>query len=542
MGDHWKSLAQKLGAPGMDDPTTSSNESASPTESAAFTREPEFSKEPEYAREPELTQPVEPLSEVMTPAPEPEVVDEKPRKRSSWEALASMFNIQIDRSSAEPPAPAQVKPPAPAPAPPRERESRPAAQREKPRFNEPRREREPARDRETRDREPEPRLQVFQESPEVDTNPALESLFADAPRGDLDSWKKPPRVVDDIGWGEEVPVSSSEDVDEDFDSGSFAPESKTDAENAPESTDRPRRRRRRRGPRRPEGAEGNAPRKDLDVDDVESVVPGDDYSEPESFEADLSEVSDSSVQADPERRSSRRRRRGRKRPVDDAAAPAHHDDGELNAELASERPGDRPERMPDRGPRPERISGRSDRNPERSSERPPQSRPRSSESSTDRSAPRGNERGPERSTERVSERGSGRPSERGVERSEQSADRGVDRGDRPARAERGPDSRGPDSRGPDTRREKRTERPEPRADRPPRVREERPLPPRSDVEEHDDADLLEDIDSEDSGEKHRNIPSWADSLQAIIEGNMENHKRNDNNRGGPPRGRPRSRR
>jgi hypothetical protein len=30
-------------------------------------------------------------------------------------------------------------------------------------------------------------------------------------------------------------------------------------------------------------------------------------------------------------------------------------------------------------------------------------------------------------------------------------------------------------------------------------------------------------------------------LQAIIEGNMENHKRNDN-RGGPPRGRPRSRR
>ena len=109
----------------------------------------------------------------MTPAPEPEVVDEKPRKRSSWEALASMFNIQIDRTPSEPaPAPAPVKPQAPPPAPPRERESRPAAQREKPRFNEPRREREPAREP-VREREPESRLQVFQESPESDANPAL---------------------------------------------------------------------------------------------------------------------------------------------------------------------------------------------------------------------------------------------------------------------------------------------------------------------------------------------------------------------------------
>ena len=201
MGDHWKSLAQKLGAPGMDDPTTSLTESAATTESAAFVREPEHAREPEPAS-------VEPLAEIMTPAPEPEVIDEKPRKRSSWEALASMFNIQIDRTPSEPaPTPAPVKPQAPPPAPPRERESRPAAQREKPRFNEPRREREPAREP-VREREPESRLQVFQESPESDANPALESMFADVPRGDLDSWKKPPRVVDDIGWGDEVPASS----------------------------------------------------------------------------------------------------------------------------------------------------------------------------------------------------------------------------------------------------------------------------------------------------------------------------------------------
>jgi len=361
-----------------------------------------------------------------------------------------------------------------------------------------------------REREPEPRLQVFKESSESDANPALESLFADAPRGDLDSWKKPPRVVDDIGWGDEISVSASKEVEEEFGSESFTVDSEIVAESSPETTDRPRRGRRRRGSRRPEDAESTSLHNDHDLDDVESIVPGDDYSEPESFEVDLSDVSETSVQADPERRSSRRRRRGRKRPIDDAAS-ANHDAGVLNAELASERPGDRPERMPERAPRPERTSGRSDRN----SERPPHPRTRSNET-TDRSAPRGNERVPERDADRGPER---------------VAERDVERGERPVRAERSPDGR----------REKRTERPEPRADRPPRVREERPLPPRSDVEEHDDADSLEDIDSEDAGEKHRNIPSWADSLQAIIEGNMENHKRNDN-RGGPPRGRPRSRR
>ena len=508
MGDHWKSLAQKLGAPGMDDPTTSISESASTTETAAFTRESE------------PTKPVEPLAEIMTPAPEPEVVGEKPRKRSSWESLASMFNIQLDRTPAEPPAPVPtpVKPALEA-TPPRERESRPAAHREKPRFNEPRREREP-------ERESEPRLQVFQESPDSDANPALESLFADVPRGDLDSWKRPPRVVDDIGWGEEVPVAPSKDVEPEFISEIFEPDSEAAVEGSVESSDRPRRRRRRRGPRRPDDV---TPRLDRDLDDIESIVPGDEYSEPESFEVELSDVDESPVAGDPERRSSRRRRRGRKRPSDDAA-PTHQDDGVLNAELASERPGDRPERMPERAPRPERSGER------------PRSRSRSNEPSgergSDRSADRGSERperGPERGSERPvrgSERGERTERPERTERDpERAAERGSVRNERPARPERAPDSR----------REKRSERPESRADRPPRVREERPLPPRSDVEELDEVDILEDLDSEDSGEKHRNIPSWADALQAIIEGNMENHKRNDN-RGGPPRGRPRSRR
>ena len=515
MGDHWKSLAQKLGAPGTDDPTTSTNESAPVPEAAA----PEATPNQEF---------VEPLAEVMTPAPEPEVVDTKPRKRSSWESLASMFNIQIDRT----PEPEPVAPPKPAApvapvVPPRE--SRPAAHREKPRFNEPRRE-----------RDAEPRLQVFQESRDSDNNPALESMFADAPRGDIDSWKKPARMVDDIGWGDDDPVEPVKEVEPEFIAESFASDIDLPVEDAAEATERPsRRRRRRRGPRRPEGAADAAPRAERDLDDVEAIVPGDEYAEPESFEADLSETAEPVGSADPERRSSRRRRRGRKRPTDDAVGPARQDDGELNAERASERTGDRPERLPrpDRD-RPER-SERSDR--ERSGERGSER----GERSPDRGAERGSDRGGDR-PERSSDRGRGRRSEptevadRSVERD---ADRGsersgYDRNEPAARPERG-EGRS-EGRG-EGRRDKRGERSEPRADRPPRVREDRPLPPRSDIEEHDEGDDLEDLDANDSGDKHRNIPSWADSLQAIIEGNMENHKRNDN-RGGPPRGRPRPRR
>ena len=520
----------------MDDPTTSTNESFA--NAAASESEParETTPSPEFA---------EPLAEVMTPAPEPEVVDTKPRKRSSWETLASMFNIQVDRTPpAEPAAP--PKPAAQAPVAPPKRESRPAAQREKPRFNEPRRE-----------RDAEPRLQVFQESRDSDNNPALESMFADAPRGDIDSWKKPPRIIDDVSWEDDEAAPIKSEIEPDFVEEVFAADVDVPSEETGEATERPsRRRRRRRGPRRPESADA-APRSELNIDDAEAVVPGDDYAEPESFEADLADSAEPIGSTDPERRSSRRRRRGRKRPSDDAIGTSPENEGELNAERASERVGDRPERLPrqDRDRSDRGRSGR-DRGGERtSSDRPATERPGAERTSAERpSSDRTGER-PERSQDR----GRGRRNE-----PSESADRDSDRSPYERNLpDRGPNDRAPSDRGPsdrgsservgsdrgepvsrergDGRREKRGERPEPRADRPPRVREDRPLPPRSDIDEHDDGDDLEDLDANDSGDKHRNIPSWADSLQAIIEGNMENHKRNDN-RGGPPRGRPRPRR
>ncbi len=332
-------------------------------------------------------------------------------------------------------------------------------------------------------------------------------MFADVPRGDLDSWKKPPRVVDDIGWGEEVPAATEDEVEPAFEVESFDGDIDPIPEEVAEKSERPRRRRRRRGSRRPDNVEDVAPRIDRDIDEVESIAPGDEYSEPDTFEVDLTEGGEAAIPADPERRSNRRRRRGRKRTPDEAAPL--RDDGELNAELASERPGDRPaERLPERGPRTGDRSG---------GERSPHARGRGGDAG-DRNTPRNAERAPE----------------------SRSSERGTERGDRPPRPERSAE-RSAEGRSPEGRREKRSERSEPRADRPPRVREERPMPPRSDIEEHEEVDGLEDVDSESGGDKHRNIPSWADSLQAIIEGNMENHKRNDN-RGGPPRGRPRSRR
>ncbi|MCA9160903.1 MAG: hypothetical protein KDA72_21380 [Planctomycetales bacterium] len=51
----------------------------------------------------------------------------------------------------------------------------------------------------------------------------------------------------------------------------------------------------------------------------------------------------------------------------------------------------------------------------------------------------------------------------------------------------------------------------------------------------------EEDDTQPGDGLHRSIPTWADSIQSLVEVNMENRKRGDN-RGGTPRGRPRGRR
>jgi hypothetical protein len=446
MSDHWKSLAQKLGAPGLAAPEESGSESTSP-----ITQES-----------------VAPPAPVEKPAAPPAPVEAaemaKPRKRSSWETLASMFNIQLDRTPAapEPVAP----PPEPAPTPVKHEPRAAVEPKRENRRDQPPRARDDSRrggfKREegfSKRDEPvaEERLSVFNDT-RTDTNPALEALFADAPREEVTSWKRTPRVVDDLGWDDDAPVSE----DREPISGESSPVRDVEAEDGDEP--RKRSRRRRRGSRKPRPTDDVVAREPI-ADDLDAVDSGDPWVEPESFESDLAEEPDVEP-IDPERRSRRRRRRGRKRSSDEVSSV---DSPVVDGE-------DRPVRSADRTEQADR--------PER--ERSPR---------TER---------PERS----------------------------DRRERPSRHERAERTARSDDDPPREKRPPRGDRPE----RPPRVRDERPAPVINPEDEE-----LDEMDAIDAAEKHRNIPNWVDSLQAIIEANIENHKRNDN-RGGPPRGRPRSRR
>ena len=92
--------------------------------------------------------------------------------------------------------------------------------------------------------------------------------------------------------------------------------------------------------------------------------------------------------------------------------------------------------------------------------------------------------------------------------------------------------------------ESRPERPrrEPREGRP--AREGRTRPPRDaarrepvapvdDLDNQVDSSLAAELEDDGTGtNRHPKIPTWADSLEAIISANMENHRRNDH-RGGP---------
>ncbi len=419
MTDHWKSLAQKLGAPGIDAPDSASEAPSTPPPQAPHVSPQAVAPVPHATSE---------LESPATPMPTPEPVDPgKTKKRSSWEKLASMFNINIERST--PAEAAVVAPVAEAPV---------AEAKREPKREEPKKRDEPRRSIfDNDDPKEDPRLGFGPGQHRPEPNPALEALFPEASKIETPtSWKRAPRVVDDLGWDDDDTKATEEETP-------AVPRGDASASDEDESEAKPRRRRRRRGGRRSRGPEDRIePAAELE-DDVESVDSSDPWVEPDTFETGEIDQADSES-VDPERRSRRRRRRGRRRPSEDVAPIA--DEADVEA-----------------------------------AERPPQP---------------------------VSER--------------------REREERPARRPR-PDRDRPSSEG-DESREKR------RSERPPRVREERPAA----VELPDEHDM-DDLDEGGDKDKHRNIPSWMDSLQSIIEANMENHNRNDN-RGGPPRGRPRSRR
>ncbi|MCA9127727.1 MAG: hypothetical protein KDB22_11605 [Planctomycetales bacterium] len=488
MADHWKLLANQLGAPGMDAPEPPPKEEDATPHNAGVSR---AAKKP--AESPQPTVATESTSGFDAPPSEAELIVEHeitvehryvtsaetastseqgfnqpsavsqpsqaepseaaPKKRkSSWETLARMFNIPIERSAPEEPAEPQRANPQTAvtqPVPPTtpERISEPAS------------------------------LPFFQA--ETETNPALDEMFGDAPR-QLGGWgRKKKRVVDDVSW--DVVSNPDDDVEEDALEESYVEDIVDDQDevrdsafddDVPEADARRGRKRRRRGRR------GSSSRQDADLDSVAEnesptrstrdepvaganriagsgarfrddrdldtdVVSAADWDEPESFE-----IADEDA-AQSERRSSRRRRRGR-RPREEFDADAS-DASSKSTPQADERSFD----SEDVDIRAARRSGG-----ERSSTR---------ETQGDRGSRR------RESAKPTDEVGS------------------ADRSDRKRRGRR-----------PDAIESKIVDEP---------------------LTEHDDSDSFED------GPKHRNIPTWSDSLESIIAANTENHKRSEQ-RGG----------
>ncbi|MEO8269374.1 MAG: hypothetical protein ABI557_06625 [Aureliella sp.] len=533
------SLAQNEPAPPPESRTITSTPSTPPPAAKSFS-EPSPPSAAEARREaPRMPDRFEPETPPAAPPP---------KRKSSWESLANMFNIKVDRSKSVEAAPE------PKAIEVRSRPARPAV-------------------------EDDQQLSIFSDERPSRSNPALDAMFGDAPQGASqprsDEWGKP-RVIDDLGWDsdEDKPVSKRGGFVESDDPKSEAVPS-SGHENSEEGDDEesPRRgRRRRRGRRSGRGdssgetssadtsssssasvGPSRGPAADraragrstswggldepIENDDELSVVGDDPWDEPESFEGaqtslrdELGDDNDSEdgaeeLSADGEvlRRSSRRRRRGRGRGGRD------RESGEATEPASEEMPAARPAA---RGRSATARSGSAPRDTDDSSAHVGFRTARDDEDLSDSSerldAPRTTS-----SSRRAEPRGEGRSEVRDSE----------ERGSRPRRGRRGGSSRDPDKSS-DSRRE-------PSSTGRSRSAEAR-TPGRPSDEEGPIEDDFDDIslgpafdgeeDDADHGDgQHRSIPTWADSIQSLVEVNMENRKRGDN-RGGTPRGRPRGRR
>ena len=462
----------------------------------------------EAPRMPNRTEPQAPVS-----APTSEAT---PRRKSSWESLANMFNIKVDRSK---PAETTQDAAAAAAEPAQERSSRPA-------------------DADTDHEQP---FAIFSEDRPTRSNPALDAMFGETPqpsKSSRDNWGKP-RVIDDLSWDDddknkgssprsESPLGASAQDDSDDPRSSVSSPTGEDDEEAPR---RGRRRRRGRRGRSDSSSSASAPAAEstpswggLDDDETDSAtghdLHDDPWDEPESFElvqpderaeagfASSDEPEELSADGEVLRRSSRRRRRGRgnsdgtsERDADDSSrgAPASRD-----PRRGRTAPSPRSSSDENAGP----VSFRADRDESQHDDAlDAVDSPRLAQPSRDAESDDADERGSRSRRRRRSSSG--------------------ERSDAPRRAtsERGPAAES--SRGPVAER-----------------RPSRPFDDEGPIEDSfDDASLGPDGDEGEPSAadgQRRSIPTWADSIASLIQNNTENRKRGDNR--GAPRGRPRGRR
>ncbi|WP_145083721.1 hypothetical protein [Aureliella helgolandensis] len=516
--------------------------------------------------------------------PEPvaaEPIVEPPKKRkSSWDKLASMFNLPGDRSAREAPAPVPT-PVEQAPRadvvsePPRAKKA-PTSPEAAPEIS----------DEMISFRSKPPRAEVpgFGESAKSkDSNAALDALFGDAPRDRSEGWGRKRRVVDDIS-----PVEDVEAVVELPEAELGEEVSRADAKSGDveEGSDERRGRRRRRRGRGRSGADSS----DESTEAVDSK--GDSFGR--GLQAAEAEPEEEPVARERPRRqepSSRRESAGRS----EADSPRSDSRGRSEGRSREDSRGRRGSSRGDSPARKEAGARGEGRDRADSRRRNGGNQPTSSDSKVwggaELYAPvesSGNWDEPDSfeadqldaaaevpATEEspsISERRSNRRRRRGRGRGRTSEETTEVSGEESAaptsRAPRGdaadaevlPDTDaaredagdGEDDRGGerDSSRRRRRRRPaearrkdgeagsEPvRGPREERSRDDRP-PRKSSPRVVDDGD--DDAMAEDE-EKHRNIPTWQDSLETLVTANIDNHKKHEH-RGGPRGGRSRGRR
>jgi hypothetical protein len=177
-------------------------------------------------------------------------------------------------------------------------------------------------------------LSIFPEQPD-DANPALEAMFGDVPRKSPDEWQSKRKVVDDVGWEEveldvnapvdeaEVEFSGSESLEELDEDDAFDEFSEVGGDEIADEEEPSRRRRRprRRGSRESgRGERSRAAGYDSEIEEELSSKESEEDAD-EDFpwgELDSPEADEVGEFGEVERRSNRRRRRGRKRTEPDA--------------------------------------------------------------------------------------------------------------------------------------------------------------------------------------------------------------------------------
>lgn len=495
MGDHWKSLANKLGAPGVDAPIAEpTTEAVTPPISSLAGPPAKKVRVPEPERvKPEGKAPTDwgSLAAESTtvspkiPSPRPTRAQPLPERQAAIQPPAQISPAQISPAQTSPAQTSPAQPTTAGPAKPKRKSSWDTLTSI---FginsSAPTHAVEPAIAAES----------TTALKPEASVNStkttALDQLFGDAPRQEL-SWQKPTpsRIIDDVsGW--DAPAVKNTARSNDVPDSNLEIDASNPVEGDDADTPVRRRRRRRRGgrrdrdevvdgsdrtassgrepsdsvrPPRPTRASSDHSRREsesikeseLEGDDWEvpdTHVTADDWVEPEVFEGQRTDVDED---ARPERRSNRRRRRGvRNRDRTDGTSSSQAD---AVANIADDSPDSRV-RGPSREP--------SSREPR--VERPPRE------------------------------------------------PREVRQGRRP-----------------------RSESELPARTRSPRAEPHRELAVTSSDDDEVDSSLAAELEEVGTGpNRHPKIPTWNDSLDAIIAANMENHRRSDS-RGGPARGRPR---